>query len=78
MSLNYLVKVTTVANRALSEKDWEPIARRIAKAVKGRSKVLQVSVWTELPYHLVAIDEGGRVTVRKDDPAYDLCCRQRA
>lgn len=77
MSLNYLVKVTTIANRPLSEKEWEPIARRIAKAVKGRSKCRQVSVWAEMPYHLVAIDEGGRMTIRKGDPTYDLCAAKK-
>jgi hypothetical protein len=65
VSLNYNVQVTTISNRSLTEKEWEPIARRIAKAVKGRSKKIQVTVWADVPFHLVAIDHGGRMTVRK-------------
>lgn len=65
VSLNYLVKVSTAANRPLAAKDWEPIARRIAKAAKGGRNLRRVSVWVDTPFHCVEVNECGAVKVRK-------------
>lgn len=75
MILNYRVAVTTGAQRPLTEKDWLPIARKIAKTVRGRSKLRKVHVWCDIPYMCVSIDATGRMTIRQG--GHDLAFKSK-
>lgn len=74
ITLQFMVRVSADEyGRPLAAKDWEPIARRLARVAKGRSKRRSATVWVDQPYHHVAIDEAGKVSVRKD--GHDLAFR---
>ena len=64
-SLNFSIKVSTDAySRDMNVKDWPAIARRIAKAAKGRSKTRRVIVWAGDSY--LQVDASGKVSTSLD------------
>lgn len=66
MSLQFMVRVSSDGyGRPLTEKDWEPLAKRIARTAKGRSNARKSTVFVDAPYHAVECNEQGKITVTK-------------
>lgn len=64
MTLQFIVRVRS-DGRTLADKDWEPLAKRIARTAKGRSTARTAIVFVDAPYHSVECDERGKITVNK-------------
>lgn len=48
------------------ERDWEAIAKRIARTAKGRSKNRSAVVFVEMPQHSVSLSEEGKFSIRRE------------